>query len=54
MHWVKTCHSESSYNVNGAESETEDETVCNEEVNIILTTNESEILIQAKTINYSS
>ena len=51
MHWVKTCHYESSYNVNGAESETEDETVCNEEVNIILMTNEYQILIKEMETN---
>ena len=53
MHWVKSFIHKSIYVVNVADSlsEIEYKTVCNEEVNIILTTNESEILIQAKTIN---
>ena len=48
MHWAKTCPQKSKYSdVNVAESlsEIKDETVCDEEVNIILMTNEFEIMI---------
>ena len=48
MHWAKTCPHKSKYSVvNVAESlsEIKDETVCDEEVNIILMTNEYEIMI---------
>ena len=48
MHWAKTCPRKSNYSVvNVAESlsEIEDETVCDEEVNVILMTNEYGILI---------
>ena len=49
MRWIKTFPHKSNYNVvNMAEclSEIEYETVCDEEVNIILMTNEYEILIK--------
>ena len=48
MHWAKTYPHKSNYNVvYVAEplSEIEDETVCDEEVNIILITNKYEIMI---------
>ena len=48
MHWAKAYPHKSNYNVaNVAESlsEIEDETVCDEEVNIILITNKYEIMI---------
>ena len=54
MHWAKTCLHKSNYSVvNVAESlsETEGETVCDEEVNIILMTNEYEILISEMETN---
>ena len=54
MHWAKTCLHKSNYSVvNVAESlsEIEGETVCDEEVNIILMTNEYEILISEMETN---
>ena len=54
MHWAKTCPHKSNYSVvNVAESLSEiaDETVCDEEVNTILMTNEYEILISEMKTN---